>query len=91
MEYFVDLGEERETTGGVRILKLDIETAKKTAAESLSYSIYSPIFLFIMVFSIYKIEYTLQFVNAFIIVPLSFLGNIRKLCKKKSNKSGKGK
>ena len=87
MESFVDLAEERETTGGVRVLKLDIETAKKASAESLSYSIYSPIFLFLMVISILKIEYTLKVVNVLIIIPFSFLGNFRKLCKKKSNRN----
>ena len=86
LETFVDLAEERETTGGVRIVKLDIETAKKVTTESLSYSIYSPIFLLIMVISILKIQYTLYIVNAIIIVPFSYLNSIRKFCRKKGNK-----
>jgi hypothetical protein len=84
LETFVDLAEERETTGGVRIVKLDIESAKKVSSESLTYSIFSPIFLFIMVISILKIEYTIIAINMLVIKPLKYI-DCRRLCKRKSN------
>ena len=88
LENFVDLAEERETTGGVRIVKLDIESAKKVSAESLTYSIFSPIFLFIMVISILKIEYTIAAINMVVIKPLKFI-DCRRLCRRKSSHSNK--
>ena len=63
LEQTIDLSDEREINGGVKILKLDIERLKRNAGDNLNYTVYSPVFLFMMVFSILKFEYTVWFWN----------------------------
>jgi hypothetical protein len=80
LEQVVDLSDEREINGGVKILKLDIERIKRNAGDNLNYTMYSPIFLFAMVFSILKYEYTSWIFNNVILnvilFPFTILGKI---------------
>lgn len=76
LEQTIDLSDEREISGGVKILKLDIETKRKSNADNLNYTVYSPIFLFIMVFSILKFDYTVWFFNKFLAAPLAFISKL---------------
>jgi hypothetical protein len=75
-EKTIDLSDEREISGGVKILKIDIETFKKTVSENLNYTIYSPILLFALVFSLLKYDYTVWFFNNVISMPFKVMGKI---------------
>jgi hypothetical protein len=88
LEQTIDLSDDREISGGVKILKLDLETIRKNTADNLNYTVYSPIFLFIMVFSILKFDYTIWMFNNFITIPISFIANI---FKKKSSRKEKSR
>ena len=44
----IDLNNDTDTNGGVYIMKVNVETHKKISVDSLNYSIYSPIFLFLI-------------------------------------------
>lgn len=76
LEQTIDLSDEREIAGGVKIQKLNIETNKKNSADNLNYTVYSPIFLFIMVFSILKFDYTVWIYDTFFSKPIGTLSNI---------------
>jgi hypothetical protein len=76
LEQIIDLSDEREISGGVKILKLDIEKMKRNAGDNLNYTVYSPIFLFMMVFSILKFEYTKWLFNNVLSVPFGFIARI---------------
>jgi hypothetical protein len=76
LEQTIDLSDEREISGGVKILKLDIERIKRNAGDNLNYTIYSPIFLFMMVFSILKFDYTKWFWNNVLGFPFKLILNV---------------
>jgi hypothetical protein len=48
-ETFVDLSDEREINGGVKILKLDIETNKKAFSDNYTYSINSLVLMVVVI------------------------------------------
>lgn len=73
LEQTIDLSDEREISQGVKILKLDIEKVKRNQGDNLNYTIYSPMFLFLMVFSILKYDYTLWFYNNVLGLPMKFI------------------
>ncbi len=97
LEQIIDLSDEREISGGVKILKLDIETVKKNATDNLNYTVYSPIFLFLMVFSILKYEYTVWVFDNFVSKPLGMFGGVfgrkkgeeKEVRREQSHKKGK--
>ncbi len=72
----IDLSDEREISGGVKILKIEIESFKKSVSENLNYTIYSPILLFALVFSMLKYDYTVWIFNNVITLPFRMLGKI---------------
>lgn len=76
MEQIIDLSDEREISGGVKILKLDIETLRKVSVDNLNYTIYSPIFLFTMVLSLLKLDYTIWIFNNVILVPFRIINKL---------------
>jgi len=76
----LDLNNDTEINGGVYIMKLNVETNKKISVENLNYSIYSPIFLFLMVMSLLRFDYTVWVVNHAITLPFEILN---KLCVRK--------
>lgn len=76
LEQTIDLSDEREISGGVKILKLDIERIKRNAGDNLNYTIYSPIFLFMMVFSILKFEYTRWIWNNILGFPFKLIRKV---------------
>lgn len=53
----LDLNEDREINGGVRTVEVNIQSNKKTYSDSVNTSMYSPIFLFTMIFVIFQWEY----------------------------------
>ena len=75
-EKTIDLSDEREINGGVKILKIEIESYKKQVSESLNYTIYSPILLFALIFSMLKYEYTVWIFNNLIAVPFGIVGKL---------------
>ena len=75
-EQNLDLKEDKEIRNGIRIVKADIFNQKRNMADSLSYSIYSPIFLAFMVMSFLKFEWAVKVVNYSMTAPfilISFL------------------
>ncbi len=76
LEQTIDLSDEREISGGVKILVLDVEKVKRNAGDNLNYTMYSPIFLFAMVFSILKYDYTKWIVNNVLFLPFNVIGKI---------------
>jgi hypothetical protein len=75
-EKTIDLSDEREISGGVKILKIEIETFKKSVSENLNYTIYSPILLFALVFSLLKYDYTVWIYNKVLAMPFRLLGKL---------------
>lgn len=73
-EKTVDLSDEREINGGVKILKIDIETLKKSVGENLNYTLYSPVLLFALLFSLLKYDYTIWLFNNVIYMPFRIIG-----------------
>ena len=82
-QHEIDLNNDTEINGGVYIMKSNVETHKKISVESLNYSIYSPIFLFLMVMSLLKFEYTVWVINKAIILPFEILNKL--FAKKRKN------
>ena len=76
-QHEIDLNNDTSVTGGVYILKTNIETNKKISVESLNYNIYSPLFLFLMVMSLLRFDYTVLVINYAISFPFEILN---KLC-----------
>ena len=76
-QHEIDLNNDTNITGGVYIMKTNVETHKKISVESLNYSIYSPIFLFLMVMSLLRFDYTVWVINHAITLPFEILN---KLC-----------
>ena len=72
-EETVDLSDERDINNGVKILMINIENPKKNMGDNLNYTIYSPIFLFVMILSILKWDYTILFVTTYIPNFIQFL------------------
>lgn len=58
-------------------MNVNVETHKKVSVESLNYSIYSPVFLFLMVMSLLRFDYTVMVINKAITLPFEILN---KLC-----------
>jgi hypothetical protein len=75
-EKTIDLSDEREISGGVKILKIEIESLKRSVNENLNYTIYSPILLFALVFSFMKYEYTVWLFNNVVTKPVRIIGKI---------------
>ena len=76
LEQTIDLSDEREISGGVKILKLDIEKIKRNAGDNLNYTLFSPILLFMMVFSILKFEYSKWFFNNVLGFPFKIVSKL---------------
>jgi hypothetical protein len=79
----VDLADERDINNGIKILKLNIEKVKRSSGDNLNYTVYSPIFLFMLIFSVLKWDYTVFIFNNVLSTPLNFLGKIFSSKKKK--------
>ena len=77
-EQNIDLSDEREISGGVKITNINMETVKKNVLDTSNYNIYSPIFLFVLVIALLKLEYTLKIVDVLIIAPFRYLKRIKK-------------
>jgi hypothetical protein len=75
-EYTVDLSDEREINGGVKIMKINIENSKKFAADNLNYTVYSPILLFTLVFCLLKLDYSIWIFQNVISKPFTFIGKL---------------
>ena len=69
-ETTVDLSDEREISNGVKTLLIDIEKSKKNTRNNLNYTIYSPLFLFIMILAILKWDITVVILNDYILFPI---------------------
>ena len=69
-ETTVDLSDERDISNGVKTLLVDIEKSKKNTGDNLNYTIYSPLFLFIMILAILKWDITLIILNDYILYPI---------------------
>ena len=69
-ETTVDLSDEREISNGVKTLLIDIEKSKKNTGNNLNYTIYSPLFLFIMILAILKWDITVVILNDYILYPI---------------------
>ena len=69
-ETTVDLSDEREISNGVKTLLIDIEKSKKNIGDNLNYTIYSPLFLFIMILAILKWDITVVILNDYILFPI---------------------
>jgi hypothetical protein len=76
LEQIIDLSDEREINGGVKILKLNIEKVKRNSGDNLNYTIFSPLLLFLMVFSILKFEYSKWFFTNVLGFPFTLLFRI---------------
>ena len=74
----MDLSDEREISGGVKVLKFDIEKTKRNMADNLNYTIYSPIFLFIMIIAILKFDHAVWLVSSIYSLPSRLLGKKEK-------------
>lgn len=53
----LDLNEDKEINSGVRVVEVNIASNKKTYSDSVNTSMYSPIFLFSMIFIVFQWEY----------------------------------
>jgi len=71
-----DLTDDREINGGVKILKLNVDKVKRNNSDNLNYTIYSPIFLFLMVFSILKYDYTMWVFNNILALPFTLINKV---------------
>ena len=69
-ETTVDLSDERDISNGVKTLLVDIEKSKKNTGDNLNYTIYSPLFLFIMILVILKWDITVIILNDYILSPI---------------------
>ena len=69
-ETTVDLSDERDISNGVKTLLVDIEKSKKNTGDNLNYTIYSPLFLFIMILVILKWDITVIILNDYILYPI---------------------
>lgn len=79
-EQVIDLSDERDVNNGLKTMKIEIGSLKRTAVDSLNYSIFSAIFLCIAVMSLFKFDLTVWLFNKFIASPISTL---RKMFKPK--------
>lgn len=78
----IDLNDDVEINNGLRILTVDVENQRRNAGDNLAYSIYSPIFLILMVVSLLKFEWAVKVFNYMMTVPftvMSFLMKKRKI------------
>lgn len=81
IESTVDLGDERDINNGVKIVVLQITKPTSSHGDNLNYTIYSPLFLFGIIFSVLKWDYTVWLFNSFILIPVGVIGG---LCSKKA-------
>lgn len=79
----LDLTNDTEIKNGIRVIKAEIFNQKKNIADSLSYSIYSPIFLIFMVISFLKFEWAVKIVNYSMAAPFIMMSYLLKLRKYK--------
>lgn len=69
----IDLNDDVEINNGVKILRVDVENQRKNLGDNLSYSIYSPIFLIVMVVSLIKFEWAMKGFNYMMTAPFAIL------------------
>ena len=74
----IDLNDDQEINNGVRLLKVNVETKRRNLGENLSYSIYSPIFLILMVASLIKFDWAIKGFNYMMTVPFSCISYLLK-------------
>ena len=72
-EVTVDLSDERDINNGVKIVNLNISKVKGKNGDSLNYTIYSPFFLFLLICSILKWDFTLKVIDFVIVKPLDIV------------------
>ncbi len=80
-EQNLDFADDSEIKNGIRLIKVNIGNLKRNLGDSLSYSIYSPIFLIFMVVSFLKFEWAVKGINYMMTAPfiiMSFLMKKRK-------------
>jgi len=78
----IDLNDDVEINNGVRILRVNVENQRRNLGDNLAYSIYSPIFLILMVVSLLKFEWAVKVFNYMMTTPfaiMSFLMKRRKI------------
>jgi hypothetical protein len=78
----IDLNDDVEINNGVRILRVDVENQRRNLGDNLAYSIYSPIFLILMVVSLLKFDWAVKVFNYMMTAPfavMSFLMKKRKM------------
>lgn len=81
IESTVDLGDERDINNGVKLVILHISKPTSSYGDNLNYTIYSPLFLFALIFAVLKWDYAVWIFNVFILAPARIIGG---LCNKKA-------
>ena len=79
-EVTVDLSDERDIYNGVKIVNLNISKVKGKNGDNLNYTIYSPLFLFLLICSILKWDFTLKVIDFVVVKPLDIVAGF---CDKK--------
>lgn len=56
----IDLKDASNIHNGVKIYRADIRTIKKTDGEDMAFSVFSPLFLLVLIIALYRFDYTLK-------------------------------
>ena len=75
-EVTVDLSDERDIYNGVKIVNLNISKVKGKNTDSLNYTIYSPLFLFLLICAILKWDFTLKVIDFCVVKPLDLIAGV---------------